>query len=167
MRNSLNSTAHWNRENGYMHSDNQTNRAYPYRVFGCGMRDSLAAILGIALDDSSQSCTDLAQGFRVSLHSPDKLPNLPDECIHIPANQDIFISVKPIAIATSRGLRSYAPEKRGCYFQTERKLRFFRTYNQYNCEQECLANYTQTLCGCVRFFMPSTEDSFSNRCKSV
>lgn len=41
------------------------------------------------------------------------------------------------------------------FFSTERQLRFFRTYTQYNCEAECLANFTQIQCGCVKFSMPS------------
>lgn len=142
-------------ENGYMHNANQSFRAYPHRVYGCGLRDAISVVLGIALDESHQLCSDLAPGFHISLHSPDKLPNLPDEFIHIPVEQDIYISVKPIMITTSKGLRRYAPEKRGCFFQTERKLRFFRTYNQQNCERECLANFTKAHCGCVRFSMPS------------
>lgn len=155
MENSPSATEHWNMENGYMHYANQSFRAYPHRVFGCGLRDALLVILGITLDESHEICSNLAPGFRISLHSPDKLPNLPDEFIHIPVEQDIYISVKPIMITTSNGLRRYAPDKRGCFFQTERKLRFFRTYNQQNCEQECLANFTKAQCGCVRFSMPS------------
>lgn len=160
MKNNPNATDHWNVENGYMHSANQGVRAYPYRVFGCGLRDAILVILGITLDDSQQICSIVAPGFRISLHSPDKLPNLPDEFIHIPVEQDIFISVKPMMITTSNGLRRYSPEKRGCFFTTERKLRFFRIYNQQNCENECLANFTKAHCGCVRFSMPRKKNLF-------
>lgn len=143
-----------------MHNENRSIRAFPYRVFGCGLRDSLVAVLGITLDDSHHICSVLAPGFRLSMHSPDKLPNLPDEFNYIPVEQDIFISVKPIMIATSKGLRRYAPDRRGCFFKAERKLRFFRTYNQQNCERECLANFTKAQCGCVRFSMPSKNAKF-------
>lgn len=141
-------------ENGYMVNVNPNHRAYPRRVFGCGLRDALVVLLGITLDDSHQSCSEMAEGFRLSLHSPDKLPNLPDEFIPIPVDQDIHISVKPLMITTSTALRYYAPDTRGCFFKTERQLRFFRTYNQQNCERECLANFTKVQCGCVRFSMP-------------
>lgn len=141
-------------ETGYALDINESD-IFPYRVFGCGLRDSLSVILGISIFDSLQFCSDRADGFHLSLHAPDELPRLPDEFIHIPAEQDIYISVKPRIIATSRGLRRYMPSLRGCYFKKGRILRFFQLYSQKNCESECLANFTNSLCGCVRFDMPS------------
>lgn len=148
------SAKYWRIETGYMENVNDSD-VYPYRVFGCGMRDSLSVVLNILLDDSHQFCTTLSQGFRISLHSPDQLPRLPDEFIHIPIEQEIYISVKPRMITTSKGLRRYKPNSRGCYFQTGRELRFFRTYNRHHCELECIANFTKQACGCVKFYMPS------------
>lgn len=142
-------------ETGYTDNINQSNRGYPHRVFGCGLRDALLMLLGITLDDSHEVCSDLAAGFHLALHSPDKLPNLPDEFIHIPVEQDIYISIKPQMITTSNAIRRYAPHERGCYFKNERHLRFFRAYNQQNCERECYANFTKDQCGCNRFSSPS------------
>lgn len=62
---------------------------YPYRVFGCGLRDSLTVILHIHLDDSQQFCGELAGGFRIFLHVSNELANLPDEFIHIPPDQGV------------------------------------------------------------------------------
>lgn len=58
-------------------------------------------------------------------------------------------------ITTSEGLRNYKPEQRKCFYQSERRLHFFKMYTQDNCEKECLANLTKTMCGCVKFSMPS------------
>lgn len=151
--NRLNGT-NWDIETGYATNVDE-NEIYPYRVFGCGVRDSLSVALGIFLDDLLKLCTESADGFRISLHSPDHLPRLPDEFIHIPAEQDIYISVKPNMITTSQGLRRYTPSLRGCYFRRGRQLRFFRLYSQQHCELECLANFTKDTCGCVKFAMPS------------
>lgn len=148
------SAKYWNMEYGYVDNLNES-EMYPYRVFGCGMRDSLTILLNILLDESEQFCSVLSQGFRLSLHSPDELPRLPDEFIHIPAEQHIYISVKPRMITTSKGLRRYKPMYRGCYFKTGRNLRFFRTYSRQHCELECIANFTRDACGCVKFYMPS------------
>lgn len=158
MANNPNASEYWNMENGYIDNGNGSNRPYPRRVFGCGLRDALMVVLGITLDDSHQICSDLAEGFHIALHSNDKLPNLPDEFIHIPVEQDIYVSVKPIMITTSKALRRYAPDERGCFFKTERQLRFFRTYNQQNCERECLANFTKAHCACTRFSEPSKQN---------
>jgi hypothetical protein len=52
------------------------------------------------------------------------------------------VSVKPNMITTSDGLIGYAPNRRQCYFNDERQLKFFKVYTQSNCELECLANFT-------------------------
>lgn len=147
---------HWNIEDGYQSNVNES-KLYPYRVFGSGMRDSLIATFGISLDKSHQLCSEFAPGFRLSLHVPDELPRLPNDFIHIAPEQDVYISVKPNVITTSHGLRSYAPHKRGCYFESERKLRFFKFYSQSKCEAECFANFVKEKCHCVPFSMPSKE----------
>ncbi|XP_031635415.1 pickpocket protein 28-like [Contarinia nasturtii] len=85
---------------------------------------------------------------------PDELPKLQEEFIFIPVDQETYISVKPSVITTSNGLRSYSPKERGCYFKSERYLRFFREYSQRHCEIECGANFTNIKCGCVKFSMP-------------
>lgn len=151
------SAKYWNIENGYTVNINES-ELYPYRVFGCGLRDALIAILGIYLDDLQQLCSERAEGFRIALHSPDELPRLPDEFIHIPVEQDVYISVKPRMITTSKRLRRYPYNKRGCYFKTGRQLRFFQKYSQQHCELECSANYTKQACGCIKFSMPSEKN---------
>jgi acid-sensing ion channel, other len=41
--------------------------------------------------------------------------------------------------------------RRNCYFEDERKLKFFHIYTKFNCIQECLANATLEICKCARF----------------
>lgn len=60
---------------------------------------------------------------------------------------------------TSEGLRYYEPKQRKCFYQTERKLSFYKTYTRSNCERECLANLTKQMCGCVSFAMPRDKDT--------
>lgn len=69
--------------------------------------------------------------------------------------ESFYISVKPSVITTSDGLRSYAPRVRGCYFNSERQLRFFKSYSQQKCQLECFSNYLKMTCGCVTFSLPS------------
>ncbi|XP_055303176.1 pickpocket protein 28-like [Sitodiplosis mosellana] len=143
----------WNMENGY-DSNVTEDDIYPYRVFSCGFSDTLIILMGIDLDDSQLYCNGLAPGFRVSLHNPTDLPRLPDGFLFIPIEQQVYVSVRPNVITTSDGLRRYKPHKRGCFFSSERQLRFFKWYGQRNCEFECAANFTYKMCGCVQFFMP-------------
>lgn len=148
------SAVHWNVENGYQLNVNES-EVYPYRVFGAGFDDSLQTLAKIAFDMSFKECGYMSPGFLVSLHMPDELPQFPNNYIFIPMDQNVLISIIPKIIYTSNGLRSYAVHERGCFFKSERPLRFFKSYSQQKCELECLTNYTQEVCGCVRFYAPS------------
>lgn len=65
------------------------------------------------------------------------------------------MSIRPNMFTTDEKLIEYHYNERQCFFNSERALQFFRHYNQRNCELECLANFTESECGCVPFFMPS------------
>lgn len=148
------SAVHWNVENGYQSNVNES-EVYPFRVFGSNIYHKLLIDLTTIMDDSFMDCNIFTPGFYVSLHPPDEFARLLTDYSFVPIEKNVRISVKPKVTATSNGLRHYDPHDRGCYFKSERRLRFFRSYNQANCELECLANYTRNECGCIRFWMPS------------
>lgn len=52
---------------------------------------------------------------------------------------------------------SFEPLSRQCYFNYERRLKYFKVYTQQNCELECITNFTLQTCGCVKFSMPREE----------
>lgn len=149
------SAIHWDIENGYP-LNNSGNDVYPYRVFNSGSENGLIVFLEILLDNTYVDCGFDAPGFLIVLHMPDEVPRVRNNYFFLPASQTVSISVKPNMMTTSEGLRSYKPHERGCYFKSERRLRFFKSYSQSNCELECLANFTaKSSVGCVRFYMPS------------
>lgn len=51
-------------------------------------------------------------------------------------------------VQTDKALRNWKPHERGCYFDHERQLRFFRIYTAINCDAECGANFTFYKCQC-------------------
>ncbi|KRG07930.1 uncharacterized protein Dmoj_GI25715, partial [Drosophila mojavensis] len=69
-----------------------------------------------------------------------------------------MVSVLPSYVVSTNNLHEITAEKRQCFFDDERHLRFFRSYSQSNCQTECLANFTMTKCGCVKFWMPKPLD---------
>lgn len=69
-------------------------------------------------------------------------------------NQQIAIIIKPPAIITSENLKGYGIDKRKCFFEDERELKYFRHYSQSNCELECYADYSLEKCGCVEYWLP-------------
>ncbi|XP_031635400.1 pickpocket protein 28-like [Contarinia nasturtii] len=148
----------WSIENGYDHGIKESD-IFPKRMFGASSRDVLHALFSIRIESINRNCSTLADGFRISLHAPHELPLLPDDFLFVPIQRDIFVSIKPNQFSTMQELRGYTPTRRGCFFNTERELRFFKSYTQSSCELECLSNLTKTNCGCVKFSMPRDKST--------
>lgn len=147
---------YWSLEDGYDDA-NADPDTYPFRVFGAGARAGLFALLRLYEQDLEYLCRGPVQGFKILLHTPGEVPQVSKHYFRVPLLQEVLVSVKPNMITTSEGLRHYEPNRRQCFFNSERELRFFKVYTQRNCELECLANFTKTECGCVKFSMPSNS----------
>lgn len=145
--------SHWSLEYGY--ENGLTERGYPIRMFNARKGGALVLVLNLRQDDLDYSCRGPVQGFKIHLTTPGEALKMSRHSFRIPPSLNADISIKPSLIVTSEELRRYKPEQRQCYFGSERPLRFYRTYAQHNCELECLANFTQMECGCVKFSMPS------------
>lgn len=143
----------WNPDSGY--SDQDDTDAYPYRAFGTGKRESFQAVMKFLNHDNDYLCGGAFDGFKVTFHMPNELPQLGRKYYHVTDNQAAMFLVAPNVIETSPTLRDYAPAVRQCYFTMERKLQFFHHYTQQNCELECMSNFTLKECGCVLFYVPS------------
>ena len=66
-------------------------------------------------------------------------------------SMDVIIT--PEVINTDPDLVSYSSERRQCYLDGEKKLRFFKVYSRHNCEIECLSNFTAFVCKCVPYYL--------------
>jgi acid-sensing ion channel, other len=102
-------------------------------------------------------CKGSIEGFKVYLHLPNEAPQISKQFYLLPYHQSVQIKITPQMIKMTPELRAFSVEKRQCYFNDERYLRFFRYYTQNNCEVECEVNLTVSRCGCLRFHMPSTS----------
>lgn len=150
------SSDRWSLENGYDDSNGGRSRlkTYPYRVFTTGPKAGLYVGLAVNEKDLDYICRQSIQGFKVILHSPEEIPQPSKHFFHVTLSMEVSASVKPNMIKTSKELQSYAPTRKLCFFNSERKLRFFKVYTQRHCELECLSNYTLDHCGCVPFAYP-------------
>lgn len=146
---------HWNPDEGYRTNVNES-EVYPYRVFGTSTRSTLGVVLNIFLDGTFKICRFFAPSFIIAFQMPDDVVSSFAVEKIIPVDQQVLIKIKPKVTVTSEDLHHYSPQVRGCYFRSERRLRFYKSYSQRKCEEECLANSTKKLCGCVQFYMPST-----------
>jgi acid-sensing ion channel, other len=147
------SDGHWSMEGGY--SAIAPLDVYPRRALGSGDLSGLYTVLQMYEEDFDYKCGGAVQGFKMMLHTVGEIPHASNHYLRISLNQEIRVAIKPQMMTTSEGLRHYPPEKRQCYFNDERQLRFFKVYTQRNCEHECLANFTLEKCGCIKFNMPS------------
>lgn len=63
------------------------------------------------------------------------------------------VEITPEITQSDKDLRNIKPAKRLCYFEGEKKLKYFKFYTQRNCELECLSRYTLWACDCVAWYM--------------
>ncbi|KAL7017318.1 hypothetical protein ACKWTF_010315 [Chironomus riparius] len=131
---------------------------YPRRVMGAGLQSGLSVQFKFNSTMLCSSCVSGINGFRVSLHMPVESPQISKQFYNVPFQRETNLIVKPDMIYSSKDTKNYLPEKRGCYFIKERKLKYFKIYSKTNCDLECKADYIMRKCGCVKFSMPHTND---------
>lgn len=145
---------HWSLSNGYQ--DNLSKDEYPISVEYSGKGSALDLVLQLHERDLEHNCFG-SNGFAVTLRTPGEARSMLKNIIEMQTSEEIHIVIRPKIITTSDGLHNYGVDQRQCFHQYERQLRFYKMYTHGNCEEECIANYTKQLCGCVKFSMPSNE----------
>lgn len=130
---------------------------YPHRVHSTGLQFSLRVALKVNSRDIDHLCGGSMQGFRILFHAPYQNLNAAKRSFHLSPGQASYFKIIPNLIWTTREAQQHSPDIRGCYLNSERRLRFFKFYSQRNCEVECLSNYTLAQCGCVLFSVPRTK----------
>uniref|UniRef100_A0AAG5DG39 Pickpocket n=1 Tax=Anopheles atroparvus TaxID=41427 RepID=A0AAG5DG39_ANOAO len=146
----------WSIDEGY--AINAGGNTYPRRSFGAGIRAGMYVILRVKLDDVDYLCGNSFRGYKVHLHAPNQYPRMYSQYFRIPLSQEVSVSIDPLVMETAANIQNYDPNRRQCYYNHERYLKYFKVYTKSNCEIECLANYTLKTCGCAHFAMPRTSD---------
>jgi amiloride-sensitive sodium channel len=135
----------WNLEDGYL---NDREEIQPIRAL---------KMQHLKIGTSSVANETLCEGrtkiFKIILHLPNEVPQLSYEAIDYRIGKDQVILISAEVIKYEDSLKDFPPETRGCYFDGERKLQFFKSYTKSNCEYECFSNYSYLMCGCVKFSM--------------
>ena len=150
------SSANWTLQDGYKTYDSHL---FPERVLGSGLKAGLQFKLIGKKTDIDYRCSGFYKGFKLALHSPNEIPRFLKLYTRIAFNKEVLLNVEPHVVVTSDVLKSYKPEVRKCYFDGEKSLKYFKTYTKSNCELECLTNFTQLTCGCVKFGMPFDKNT--------
>jgi amiloride-sensitive sodium channel len=144
----------WSLGNGYVRHDDEN--AFPYRIVS---DSSVEFVLRLSRNESSNFCPRLRNSYKVIFHVPNEMPTKFHDYIYVSTGMQFFISMEAKFHSHDASLRSYSPVMRRCYFDGERKLRFFSAYTKAHCDLECLTNFTLRACGCVKFSMPRSSET--------
>lgn len=109
--------------------------------------DSLELEINVAPDQM----TAYSESF--SVHPTGELPMmlLPENVFEFIGRKNLEVLITPNVIRSDENLKTLGPSDRSCYFDGERKLRFFKVYTMHNCKIECFSNFSRNMCGCVPF----------------
>ncbi|KAH1025393.1 hypothetical protein HUJ05_010128 [Dendroctonus ponderosae] len=147
----------WTLDEGYSIDDDM--HTFPKRALYSGASSALKFSIIESNENIDQACTKSLQGFKVTLHTPTRVPRPSQQYFRVPLDAIAITAVKPVMVTTSKRVKDFKPEKRQCYFETEKYLKYFKLYTQRNCQLECLSNFTLAWCGCVGFFMPKENNT--------
>ncbi|KAF6207773.1 hypothetical protein GE061_016221 [Apolygus lucorum] len=148
----------WSLERGY-EADSDLKLSYPRPVLSAGAGSSMNIVLLHRRRNFDRLCRGFIQGFKVLLNNPAEFPLSREHYWRVHEGEELILMVQPKIVTTSDGLRPFHPKSRQCYFQGERRLKFFHVYTQHNCKVECLTNFTLSECGCVAFYMPRNDST--------
>lgn len=134
----------WTLDGGYKNSEEN---AFPIRA---SIENELVVNVKILREIASNFPGQIFFSFYFQMPN-DLTSNSIDFVIKDKMQKTFTISAK---VSTySEDFRKFSPENRGCYFTDERKLKFFKSYTENNCLEECLSNYTLKMCNCTGFYM--------------
>lgn len=146
----------WSLDSGYTNKTDSNN--YPFQAIQ--ERNTLMLLVATLMRDINNECNGGQSGFKVILSMPGEIVDTSQNYLLLPLAEEVHVEIKTTLTITSDRLRGYTPKQRGCFFNSENPLRFFKMYTKNNCRTECLSNFTKIECGCVKFSMPSMSFFF-------
>lgn len=153
IRNNPNVSEMWSLESGYIPKANQSK--YPIAAVDAGEKYGLELTLSVSESDVQFMCGNVHHSFWMSVNMPSEIKEGKGNQL-IDLSENFEITIEAEIVRFSKSLRRYKPSRRKCFFNSERSLRFYKTYTLDNCRYECMANFTRKKCGCVKLDMPST-----------
>jgi hypothetical protein len=112
--------------------------------------------LQIALRDNYNISESLfvCQYNKFSVHSPNQFAQ---EGHTFNYGHSLDILIIPDITQTDDSLKSTPPNIRNCFFEDERKLKYFKAYTKAACELECKSYLIYDYCNCIPFFLPRND----------
>lgn len=144
----------WTLEGGYLNDNDDyvlPVRATGWRVFNVRTK--------VDKDDVLNSYEHRPEAYRLIFHLPNEIPSMLHSFTYADLEKMKFLRIKAQVKKIDHSLEMFPLKKRGCYFADERRLKFFKSYTRINCEHECVLNFTNSKCGCVRVSMLRSKET--------
>lgn len=140
----------WSLSDGYSSESSD----YPLRA---SVKNHLGFMMILNNNDESNICREFTKTYTLFIHKPNEIPTTfhDENFVKFEGTKNIYITAK--YFTADESLKGYSPTQRRCYFEGEKKLKFFASYTKAQCEFECLTNFTLKSCGCVRYSMPRDD----------
>ena len=100
-------------------------------------------------DDRLEGCMSLLGSFTISSARIFPL----DTHVFLEVNKATDVILRPKITTTDESLRRFNPTDRNCYFEDEKKLKYFTKYSKNNCLDECWSDLSFDICGCVHYYL--------------
>lgn len=142
----------WSLEDGYSNDDNFIQ---PLRATGMQFLQMIAKLKN---DEISSTCENRYNTYRVVFHLPNEVPTRIHPHTYHEIDHFKYMRISADIKKLDKSIYNFSLQQRGCYLRRERQLRFFKSYTKFNCENECMANFTLKQCGCVKYSMPRSDD---------
>ncbi|KAG5680506.1 hypothetical protein PVAND_010013 [Polypedilum vanderplanki] len=154
---------------GFVDDDNETidwtldkgfNEGHHIDFFPVSAKKGETFLVFLYLDKSNfeNTCGIFTSVFNYYLHLPNEMPSQLHRKQFVRFHEKTYVSLTATVYKTHKDLQKLEPDARGCYFEGERKLKYFKSYTKNNCNLECIANFTLKNCGCLKFSMPRDKD---------
>ena len=103
-----------------------------------GLRNGLKLTLDLHSNTMSFGTVDQQyKAFKLFLGQPAQFPTMRDKSLQVQAGREHFIDLSAKVVSTNN-IRDISPEARGCLFNDESQLDFYKNYTFSNCRLECM-----------------------------
>ncbi|XP_050536588.1 pickpocket protein 28-like isoform X2 [Daktulosphaira vitifoliae] len=146
----------WSPDKGF--SKNAIPFDTPWRVTGDTNNDAVRLVFNLRNIEGDNYCPHTMSGVVLILHNPSDTPSGYHPSAYLASNHGLSISLSVLHRPTSQSLAKWSPEMRHCFYENEKRLKFFKLYTFRNCISECQANLTFRKCGCAAFYQPRDSE---------
>ena len=119
-----------------------------------GLRNGLKLTLDLHSNTMSFGTVDQQyKAFKLFLGQPAQFPTMRDKSLQVQAGREHFIDLSAKVVSTN-DIREISPEARGCLFNDESHLDFYKSYTFSNCRLECMIREAEKINNCIPWQLP-------------